>query len=97
MNKIIKERLYLKVNNAIDSLESRDINGTLLILESLRREQVKDNQKSELIGDLIACETVMEEIWKFHPHNPKKKDVVKEYKILQQVSEDLKSELENLN
>ena len=56
-----------------------------------------DNQKSELIGDLIACETVMEEIWKFHPHNPKKKDVVKEYKILQQVSEDLKLELENLN
>tara|TARA_R110001606_G_scaffold359351_1_gene511186 strand:+ start:108 stop:245 length:138 start_codon:yes stop_codon:yes gene_type:complete len=42
MNKIIKERLYLKVNNAIDSLESRDINGTLLILESLRRE-VQDN------------------------------------------------------
>ena len=38
MNKIIKERLYLKVNNAIDSLESRDINGTLLILESLRKE-----------------------------------------------------------
>jgi|TARA_B100000497_G_C7364726_1_gene235904 hypothetical protein len=42
MNKIIKERLYLKVNNAIDSLESRDINGTLLILESLRKE-VQDN------------------------------------------------------
>jgi hypothetical protein len=38
MNKIIKERLYLKINNAIDSLESRDINGTLLILESLRKE-----------------------------------------------------------
>ena len=42
MNKIIKERLYLKVYNAIDSLESRDINGTLLILESLRKE-VQDN------------------------------------------------------
>ncbi len=42
MNKIIKERLYLKVNNAIDSLESRDINGTLLTLESLRKE-IQDN------------------------------------------------------
>jgi len=38
MNKFIKERLYIKVNDAIDSLESRDINGTLLILESLRKE-----------------------------------------------------------
>ena len=46
---------------------------------------------------MIACETVMEEIWKFHPDNPKKKDVVKEYEILQQVSENLKEELENLS
>ena len=38
MNKSIKERLYVKVNGAIDSLESRDINGTLLILEGLRKE-----------------------------------------------------------
>ena len=36
MNKSIKERLYVKVNDAIDSLESRDINGTLLILEGLK-------------------------------------------------------------
>ena len=46
-----------------------------------------ENERVELINDLIACETVMDEIWKFHPDNPKKKDVVKEYKILQQVSE----------
>ncbi len=37
-----KEKLYKKVNDAIDSLESRDINGTLLILESLRKE-IQDN------------------------------------------------------
>ena len=42
MNNLIKERLYKKVNDAMDSLESRDINGTLLILESLRRE-IQDN------------------------------------------------------
>ena len=56
-----------------------------------------ENERVELINDLIACETVMDEIWKFHPENPKKKDVVKEYKILQQVSEGLKEELENLS
>tara|TARA_B100000900_G_scaffold317810_1_gene276845 strand:+ start:683 stop:820 length:138 start_codon:yes stop_codon:yes gene_type:complete len=42
MNYQIKEQLYLKINKAIDSLESRDINGTLLILESLRKE-IQDN------------------------------------------------------
>lgn len=42
MNHQIKERLYIKINKAIDMLESRDINGTLLILESLRKE-VQDN------------------------------------------------------
>ena len=42
MNNLIKERLYKKVNDAMDSLESRDINGTLLILEGLRKE-IQDN------------------------------------------------------
>lgn len=38
MNGLNREKLYIKVNKAIDSLESRDINGTLLLLESLRKE-----------------------------------------------------------
>ena len=42
MNKSIKERLYVTVNDAMNSLESRDINGTLLILEGLRKE-IQDN------------------------------------------------------
>lgn len=42
MNNLMKERLYKKVNDAMDSLESRDINGTLLILEGLRKE-IQDN------------------------------------------------------
>jgi hypothetical protein len=66
-------------------------------MKELTEEEKLANQRIELVNDLIACETVMDEIWKFHPDNPKKKDVVKEYKILQQVSEDLKKELENLS
>ena len=66
-------------------------------MKELTEEEKLENERVELINDLIACETVMDEIWKFHPDNPKKKDVVKEYKILQQVSEDLKKELENLS
>ena len=42
MNFQKKERLYYKINKAIDLLESRDINGTLFILESLRKE-IQDN------------------------------------------------------
>jgi hypothetical protein len=38
MNPNNREKLYYKINKAIDSLESRDINNTLLILESLRKE-----------------------------------------------------------
>ena len=38
MKNLNREKLYLKVNKAIDSLESRDINGTLLLLESIRKE-----------------------------------------------------------
>jgi len=42
MNYQIKEKLYYKINKAIDLLESRDINSTLLLLESLRKE-IQDN------------------------------------------------------
>ena len=37
-----KERLYIKINNCIDSLESRDVNGALLVLEGIRKE-IQDN------------------------------------------------------
>ena len=35
-----------------------------------------NNEKSELVADLVATVTVMEEVWKYHPDNPNKKDVV---------------------
>ncbi len=66
-------------------------------MKEISKEEQLANERIELVNDLIACETVKEEIWKFHPDNPKKKDVVKEYKILEQVSEGLKKELESLN
>ena len=41
-----------------------------------------EDLKTELINDLIATTTVMEEIWRYHPDNPNKKDVVKEFNII---------------
>ena len=55
-----------------------------------------DNQKAELINDLMATATVKEEVWRYHPDNPNKKDVVKEYDILCQIEKDLELENEEL-
>lgn len=38
MDPFIKEYLYRKINNAMDSLENQDIVNTFSILEELRQE-----------------------------------------------------------
>ena len=61
----------------------------------LKQEEL-DQQRTELINDLVATSTVMEEVWRYHPDNPEKKDVVTEYKILKQIQKDIESELADL-
>lgn len=63
----------------------------------LTPEQVKDNQKSELFDDLMATATVMEELWRYHPENLKKKDVVEEYNILKTIKKGIEGELDELD
>ena len=43
------------------------------------QEAIKENLKADLINDLISVSTVMEELWKYHPENPAKIDIVSEY------------------
>ena len=38
----------------------------------------------------------LEELWRYHPDNPDKKDVVKEYNILKEIQKDIESELAEL-
>ena len=65
---------------------------------NITQEQMdQDNVKSELINDLVATSTVMDEMWRYHPENPNKKDIVKEYKILKQIQSDIESELADLD
>ena len=52
--------------------------------------------KTELVNDLIATTTVMEELWRYHPENPNKKDVVSEYKILEKIKVDIEKEMKDL-
>jgi hypothetical protein len=59
--------------------------------------QKLEEQKSELINDLLATVTVKEELWNYHPDNPNKKDVVKEYDILCQIERDITLEIEELS
>ena len=59
-------------------------------------QQIKENEKSELIADLVATSTVMDEIWRYHPENPKKMDLVEEYNSLKKIQKDIELELEKL-
>ncbi len=53
--------------------------------------------RAELINDLVATATVMEELWNYHPDNPDKKDVVEEYKILVKIQKDIEKEIAELD
>ena len=60
-------------------------------------QEEKDYQKSELVSDLLATTTVMEEIWYYHPENPNKKDIIKEYNTLKKIQSDIEKELAELD
>ena len=62
----------------------------------MSKQEELDQQKSELIADLLATTTVMDEVWRYHPDNLNKKDVVKEYEILKQIQKNIESELAEL-
>ena len=55
--------------------------------------EILQEKKVELINDLAATVTVMEEVWRYHPDNPNKVDIVKEYKNLEQMQKDIEKEI----
>ena len=55
--------------------------------------EILEEQKVQLINDLAATATVMDELWRYHPDNPKKVDIVKEYKNLEQMQKDIEKEI----
>jgi hypothetical protein len=63
----------------------------------LNREEQLNQQKASLLDDLIAVSTVLEETWNYHPDNPNKKDIIKEYKVLKQIQKDIEAELAELD
>jgi hypothetical protein len=61
----------------------------------LKEEQL--NERAELVNDLVSISTVMDEVWRYHPNNKDKKDIIKEYKILLKIQKDIESELSRLD
>ena len=56
----------------------------------------QQNIKVELVNDLVAITTVMDEIWSYHPENPNKKDIVGEYNQLLKIKGDIENEIAEL-
>ncbi len=59
--------------------------------------QELEEQKADLINDLIAVSTVMDELWCYHPDNPKKKDVITEFNTLKNIQKDIEKEIADLD
>ena len=68
-----------------------------LNLNIMSQQQEMENLKADLINDLISVSTVMEELWKYHPENPGKIDIVSEYNNLIEMKKGIETELDDLD
>lgn len=62
----------------------------------MSNKETLEEQKANLVNDLIAVSTVIDEIWNYHPDNPNKKDVIAEYNQLLKIQGDIENELASL-
>tara|TARA_R110002072_G_scaffold241608_1_gene400434 strand:- start:287 stop:481 length:195 start_codon:yes stop_codon:yes gene_type:complete len=62
----------------------------------MSKQEELDIKKSDLINDLIAVSTVIDELWRYHPDNPKQKDVILEYNQLLKIKGDIENEITEL-
>ena len=60
------------------------------------KKELLEEKKVNLVNDLIAANTVTEEVWKYNPNNPNKHDVVEEYNQLKQIINDIEEEIEEV-
>ena len=57
----------------------------------------KEKLRIELINDMIAATTVIDELWNYHPDNPNKKEVVKEYRLLEKLKIEAEDKIKNID
>ena len=63
----------------------------------MSKQEELEQQKAELINDLMAVATIMEDYYRFHPTNPKQENVVEEYRKLESLKEKIELDLKKLN
>ena len=63
----------------------------------MSKQEELEQQKAELINDLMAVATIMEDYYSFHPANPKQENVVEEYRKLESLKEKIELDLKKLN
>tara|TARA_Y100000385_G_C12681081_1_gene462153 strand:- start:318 stop:509 length:192 start_codon:yes stop_codon:yes gene_type:complete len=63
----------------------------------MTKQEELNQQKAGLLDDLMATATVKEELWRYHPDNPNKKDLIKEYDVLCVIEKNIEVELDSLN
>jgi hypothetical protein len=54
------------------------------------------SNKTDLVNDLMSTVTVMEEIWRYHPENKDRFDIVESYAQLQIIKDNIEAELGGL-
>jgi|TARA_B110000977_G_scaffold200482_1_gene291170 hypothetical protein len=65
---------------------------------NITEEQPQEfDPKVELINDLIAVTTIMEDYYRFHPANPKQENVVEEYAKLEAIKTKIEEDLNLLD
>ena len=55
-----------------------------------------ENERVDLINDLIAITTIMEDLWRFHPRNPNQQNVTIEYANLKKLKGIIETEIKIL-
>jgi len=54
------------------------------------------SKHSELVNDLVAIQTVMDEIWKYHPDNADNINIIDEYESLKMIKQQIQEELKEI-
>ena len=61
-------------------------------------EQEKlEEKRKELINDLVAVTTIMEDYWRFHPANDKQLNIVEEYRQLEAIKDKLEEDIKQID
>ena len=61
-------------------------------------EQEKlEEKRTELINDLVAVTTIMEDYWRFHQANDKQLNIVEEYRQLEAIKDKLEEDIKQID